>query len=370
MWLAMFALYSQRESRLARALISLLVVTMCFAQTSVYAQSFSARQQATPKEQGIGGPQATSPALSSAIPSWWTVASRDTSSPQSAGRNSESDLVAGAENAAASRRGAFPSVSRRDRVDPQETAASLDRDAWWRATEVHFQYGKLEAPTFAGGQSSDTQVLTFQHRSEWEYGDNFFFMDLYNDGVVDGFNDNDVYLEWYPNFSLGKILGRRVGFGRISDVGVLAGINYGADVNFLKWLPGLRFSWDLPGFAFFNTDFTAFIDDNAGIQSGGIPATTSTFMVDVNWALPFSIGAHDFSIEGHAEFIGDRRNELGDRVSWWFLAQPQFRYDAGKTLFGRPDKLFVGIEWQIWINKFGDAQTDENTLQALVVWRF
>ncbi len=102
------------------------------------------------------------------------------------------------------------------------------------------------------------------------YGDNFFFMDLYNDGILDGFNDNDVYLEWYPNFSFGKILGRRVGFGRIRDVGVLAGINY----------------------------------------------------------------------------------------------------DAGKTLFGCPDKLFVGVEWQIWINKFGDSRTDENTVQALVVWRF
>ena len=341
---------------------------MCFAQTNVCAQSFSAGQQATLNEQRIGAAQTTSPTLPSAVPNWWTVASRGNCSPQAAGWNSEYDLVPGTENAA-EQRGTSPWASLGDRVDPQDTAGSLDRGAWWRATEVHFQYGKLDAPLFAGGQSSYTQVLTFQHRSEWEYGDNFFFIDLYNDGILDGFNDDDVYLEWYPNFSLGKILGRRVGFGRISDVGVLAGINYDADVNFLKWLPGLRFSWDLPGFAFFNTDFTAFIDNNAGIQSGGVPATTSTFMVDLNWALPFSIGKHDFSIEGHAELIGDRRNELGDRVSWWFLAQPQFRYDAGKTLFGSPDKLFVGVEWQIWINKFGDAQTDENTLQALVVWR-
>ncbi|MFV2070797.1 MAG: hypothetical protein ACC645_27840, partial [Pirellulales bacterium] len=205
-------------------------------------------------------------------------------------------------------------------MDLNGAAASVSGGARRSITEVHFQYGKLKAPTFASGRSSYTRILTFQHASDWEYGDNYFFMDLANDGILDGFNDNDAYLEWFSNFSLGKILGRRVGFGRIRDIGVLAGINYDADVNFLKWLPGLRFSLDLPGFTFFNTDFTAFIDDNAGVQSGGIPATTSTFMVDLNWALPFSIDTHDFSIEGHAEFVGDRRNELGNRVSWWVLA--------------------------------------------------
>jgi len=353
-----------------RAIIGFLSVTLCLAGTNADAQSsFSAPPPATGSGQQIGGIHPASPMLPSAFSDQWSVASGRTSALQAAEWNFESDVVTDPENAA-SYRGASPWIALGDRVATNAAASGADGDTWWRATEVHFQYGRLDAPTLAGGGSSYTQVLTFQHRSEWEYGDNFFFMDLYNDGVQDGFNDDDVYLEWYPNFSLGKVLGRRVGFGRIRDVGVLAGINYGADANFLKWLPGLRFSWDLPGFAFFNTDFTAFIDGNAGVQSGGVPATTNSFMVDLNWALPFSMGAHDFSIEGHAELIGERRNELGNRASWWVLAQPQFRYDAGKTLFGCPEKLFVGVEWQIWINKFGDSQTDENALQALVVWRF
>ncbi len=30
--------------------------------------------------------------------------------------------------------------------------------------------------------------------------------------------------------------------------------------------------------------------------------------------------------------------------------------------------LFVGIEWQFWMNKPGDKETDENSVQALLVW--
>ncbi len=244
-----------------------------------------------------------------------------------------------------------------------------DSSANWSTTEVQFQYGRLESPIFGSGRPSDTRILTFQHASGWEYGDNFFFIDFLDDGIDDGFNDRDAYLEWYANFSLGKILGRKVGCGPIADVGFIAGINYGADVDVLKWLPGIRIAWDLPGFAFFNTDITAFIDGNGGASRGGAPSETDSFLIDFNFAYPFSIRNHAFSIEGHIEFAAPRTNEFGNEVSWWILGQPQFRYDLGKTLFGKPNKLFVGIEWQIWPNKLGDGTTNENAIQALVVWR-
>jgi hypothetical protein len=51
------------------------------------------------------------------------------------------------------------------------------------------------------------------------------------------------------------------------------------------------------------------------------------------------------------------------------LAQPQFRYDLGKTLVGKPGVLFAGLEYQLWLNKLGD-DIDEHVIQALIVWRF
>ena len=241
---------------------------------------------------------------------------------------------------------------------------------YFSTTEMQFQFGKLDAPSFAGGGSHTTQVYTLQHASNWKYGDNFFFVDFLIDDQEDGFNDNDIYAELYPNLSLGKVLGRRIGAGPITDVGLLFGTNYGADPDVLKYLPGGRLSWSVPGFIFLNTDILAYLDDSRGVGGGGAPSENDSFMIDVNWARPFSFGDHDFSIEGHIEYIGQRRNEFGAPVKWWILGQPQFRYDLGKTLFGSPRRLFVGIEFQFWINKLGDDETDEVAVQALLVWRF
>ncbi len=36
-------------------------------------------------------------------------------------------------------------------------------------------------------------------------------------------------------------------------------------------------------------------------------------MVDFNFARPFNIGTLNFSVEGHVEYIGERDNELGDK---------------------------------------------------------
>jgi hypothetical protein len=121
---------------------------------------------------------------------------------------------------------------------------------------------------------------------------------------------------------------------------------------------------------FLNTDFTAFIDDNGGVASGGVPKEGDGFMVDVNWASDFTLGGQHFRFEGHAEYISRRSQATGGHAPYWILAQPQFRYDAGSLLGGGLDRFYVGIEWQVWINKLGDGGTDENVPQALAVWHF
>lgn len=235
----------------------------------------------------------------------------------------------------------------------------------WSTTELQVQYGEYDIAYTDPGVDEDGLVYTFQHADGWKYGDNFLFID-YSDLEETG---SDFYGELYSNFSLGKITGKRIGFWRVQDVGILAGFNYGRDTKIRKYLPGFRLSWELPGFAFLNTDITAFIDDNGGLPNG-IPKEDDSYMVDINWAAPFTIGRHRFSIEGHVEYIGSRDDENGNKVSWHVLGQPQFRWDLGHTWFNEPDKLFVGIEWQFWLNKNGDSHTDENALQLLGVWRF
>ena len=52
------------------------------------------------------------------------------------------------------------------------------------------------------------------------------------------------------------------------SIGLIAGVNYGMDPGVLKFLPGVRFSWNVPGFAFLNTDVTGYLDASEGVDGG------------------------------------------------------------------------------------------------------
>lgn len=242
--------------------------------------------------------------------------------------------------------------------------------AEWSTTELQYQYGHLEAPAFAGGASSNTNILTLQHASGWGFGDVFFFVDSLHDRHTDGINDNDLYGELYVNFSLSKLLNKPVTLGAVKDVGLLAGLNAAQDAKVRKYLPGMRLSWDAPDFAFLNTDFMAYLDDSAGVARGGAPKESDSYLIDVNWARPFTIASQAFSFEGHVEYVGNRHNEFGAPVSHWVLAQPQLRWDAGKSITGKANQLYLGMEYQYWRNKLGDNRTTESRPQFLAVWRF
>ena len=116
--------------------------------------------------------------------------------------------------------------------------------AEWNITELHLQYGNLDVPAFAGGGDADHLIYTLQYASGWKYGDNFIFIDLL-DARNSDFQDFDLYSEWYSNFSLGKLTGQKTGFGIVSDIGVLLGVNWARDAEVTKFLPGMRLSLDI-----------------------------------------------------------------------------------------------------------------------------
>ena len=230
--------------------------------------------------------------------------------------------------------------------------------------EFHYQYGKLTNP-FSGAQEK-TSILTVQHATGWSLGDSFFFVDILHDGVQDGFNDLDLYGEWYPTLSFSRLSGSQIQLGPIRDIAFIGGINFNADADFFKYLPGARISWQAPGFLFLNTDFTAFIDANTG---AGAPKSSNSFMFDVSWGASFQIGSQSFFFGGHAEYIGGTTDEFGNQGKGWILAQPQLTWDLGAA-FGAANHLLVGVEYQYWRNKLGVHEQDDNVPQLLVIWRF
>lgn len=237
----------------------------------------------------------------------------------------------------------------------------------WSTTEIQYQFGNLDNP-FAGNQT-ETSIITLQHASGNRFGDVFFFVDFLDDGRSDFFNDKDAYAEGYAYFSSAKILGSSFG-GPVKDVGVLIGFNYDADADFLAYLPGAYIDWNVPGFAFLRTQFTAVIDDSTGIANGGnSPSRDNGFEADVSWAYPIQAFGQYFSFEGHIQYDTGVDNEFGVSLPYSVLGQPQFRWDVGYAVSGKKDQFFIGTEYQFWINKLG-TNVDESAFQALGVWRF
>lgn len=91
----------------------------------------------------------------------------------------------------------------------------------WTQTEFQSNFGVLSTPTFAGGGKNTTVVFTVEHSDGWAYGDNYFFIDL-AESTTPSYNNWDIYAEYYANFSLGKITGKSVSFGPVSDIGLIA----------------------------------------------------------------------------------------------------------------------------------------------------
>jgi len=81
-------------------------------------------------------------------------------------------------------------------------------------TEAQLTHGDLKQ-VGTGGAIADSTVITLQHASGWDYGENFFFIDfvrLNNNGTNpdnnpdnSGLNGALAYAEWYPGFSLNKM---------------------------------------------------------------------------------------------------------------------------------------------------------------------
>ncbi len=253
----------------------------------------------------------------------------------------------------------------------------------WSSTEIHLTYGELEQ-VGTDGAKVDTSIVTLQHAGGWKYGDNFFFIDhleFDSDGKGDnpfnpGSDSNEMYGEWYSNFSLGAITGSEIKFGPVKDIGVIAGFNWAPEVDSWWFLPGVRFDLDLPGFAFAHLDITAYQHQSGGSADSAaftVIDEDNSYMIDFNWAYPFKIGSTSWSLEGHIEYIDGRdqvTNFGSGELESHILAQPQLRFDLGEAMGNEAGNLFVGIEYQYWKNKLGEDGTDENEVQLLAVWNF
>lgn len=194
-------------------------------------------------------------------------------------------------------------------------------------------------------------IITLEHANGWAYGDTYAWVDFIKpDGV-----DYTYYGEFSPRLSLSKITGRDLSYGIIKDVLISTTFEKAKDQG-PQYLYGAALDLDLPGFKFFKTN--AYIHDSTELSG-------QTWQVTLAWNYPIEHNDNRFLIEGYADFQGDEGTSNANQA-----IVPRFLFDAGHALGYEKDKLFVGMEYQYWHNKFGRDGVTESVPQAQIKWVF
>lgn len=242
--------------------------------------------------------------------------------------------------------------------------STIGSAAIWTDTEIQLLSGSGFREPF-NDKTVAKNTITLQNAAGFEWGSSYAFIDYLKSDAADVSAD-EFYGEAYVYPSLSKLTGADLKTAVLKDVSVTLGVNTGeksTGANPRVLLAGLTLNLDVPQFSFFDVGVNAYVDRS---EFKGQPATCQGDGVQITpaWQLPFHIGRLSMSFEGFVDYT----SAYGGCVAHT-LSQPQLRVDIG-DLFGTPKKLYAGIEYQYWQNKFGIQGLNDEAPQALLVWKF
>ncbi|MCH4248155.1 outer membrane protein OmpK [Acinetobacter populi] len=190
-------------------------------------------------------------------------------------------------------------------------------------------------------------TVTFEYAAKLKYGDFFGFADRTESG-----GQKDTYFEVSPRLSLGATTGYNMQFGILKDV-LLSTTWEGGD-NMNNYLYGLGFDLDIPYFQYASLNVYRAKND----------LTTDDWQLTLTYGVPFKLGSEDFLFDGFLDWSTEEDDHESE-MNW----TSQLKWNVGKHI--SPDtKLYLGIEYSNWTNKYGVPDKDERNVSALVKYHF
>jgi nucleoside-specific outer membrane channel protein Tsx len=221
--------------------------------------------------------------------------------------------------------------------------------------EPFFQFQTSNIQILRGNQyelgEKDRSIVTLEHANVWKYGDNYGFIDFIKpDGA-----DYTYYLELAPRLSLSKITGKDISFGIVKDI-LIASTYEKAKNRGPQYLIGPGVDLDIPTFKFFKVN--GYMHDSTNLDG-------QTWQVTVAWNNRFRMMGVGTLAEGFADFQGKEDTSHPNQ-----LIVPRLLFDIGEVLDIGDDKLWMGMEYQYWHNKFGLNGKTESVPQLQMKWVF
>ncbi len=189
----------------------------------------------------------------------------------------------------------------------------------------------------------ERNIVTFEHTSAHSWGGLFAFMDR-SKNVNDG--GAATYIEFSPSFTLATL-----GDGLVKDIKLATTwemSTFGDD-----YLVGLGSSLNLPGFSFFSVSVYQCFNDT----------TEDNQQLTVVWGMPFDMAGEAFMFDGFMDHETDLNGNASTNIT------PQLKWDIASKL-DYQGKLYVGVEYVNWTNKFHVDGTNESNVNLLLKAHF
>ncbi|MGL1956113.1 MAG: nucleoside-binding protein [Colwellia sp.] len=205
-----------------------------------------------------------------------------------------------------------------------------------------FSLSYLKGSNYEVGDT-DRDVVTFEYASGTTWGDTFMFFDR----LESSNGDIETYGEFSPRI---KIKDFNDSF--IKAVYFAPSVEMGPDTNYLV---GVGVDLNITAFDYFQVN-TYFRNNEAGDSSEQL-----TFV----WGLPLG----PFYYDGFMDYAtGVDNTAYGDTETQMNFTS-QLKYNIASML-NLETKLYVGIEYAYWNNKFGIKDVDERNVNLLVKYHF
>lgn len=210
-----------------------------------------------------------------------------------------------------------------------------------------FSLSLLKGTNYEVGDS-DRSVFTFEHVAGTSWGDSFLFVDR----LESSNNDTETYAEWQPRLKITDLKNDYVTAiylaGMVEMDSFSGSNNFG--VGFTNYLAGFGSDLKIPGFDYFQVN--AYHRNN---EFGD-----NNYQTTLVWGLPLG----PLYFDGFIDYASSN-----DELATSFNMTSQLKYDLAPH-FGLTSKLYLGVEYVHWNNKFGIDGLDERNVNLLVKYHF
>ncbi|NRA54787.1 MAG: nucleoside-binding protein [Gammaproteobacteria bacterium] len=218
-------------------------------------------------------------------------------------------------------------------------STTVSAKQYWSDTS----FSALQGSNYELGDD-DRNIYTFEHASGHSWGSLFTFVDRAHNT---NFGDDDTYGELGFSFD---VYNNQDGFVKKAYVTPQWEFGRSLSGTFNNFLAGVGVDLAIPGASYFNVN----------LYQRNNEQDDNNQQLTLVWSFPF---ADSFVYDGFLDAINGSDTQTGG-----YNFTSQLKYDVGQHIGVEKSKLYLGIEYVYWKNKFGVSGVDEKNANLLIKW--